>query len=131
MKATIKIKSSLCFVLSMLFLSGCNVTADDKSGNAAMPDHLKALTWTESADVEADVQKAIANKDYRLFAIAGRGERMPGVDAKQMSDLKQRCGVKYLEGSTDAIRDDEHMQLLQKAYQYAEGYNQSMVRHCR
>jgi len=119
------------FLMSLVSM-GCNVTADEKpvSSTAGSPEYMKALAWSSSANAEADAQKAIKQKDYRLFVVAGRGERLVGVDAKDATRLKQACGTQYIQGSTDVIKSDAHMAALKKAYAYAEAYNQIMVKHC-
>lgn len=127
----LKIMISLSISLALLITMGCNVTADEKSTSAAnVPDHMQALAWANSVNAENDAKAAIKKKDYRLFIVAGRGERVVGIDAKSAERLKQACGTQYIQGSTDVLRDDQHMQALKKAYSYAEQYNQIVAKHC-
>ncbi|MFT6387157.1 MAG: hypothetical protein ACJAUP_000527 [Cellvibrionaceae bacterium] len=119
------------WIASIIFvLVGCNVTADEKTATAAQPIYLQELAWANSADAEKDARKAFSKKDYRLYIVAGRGERVVGVDSAQAKDLKQLCGTQYIQGSTDVVRGDQHMEALKKAYDYAEKYNQIVVKHC-
>lgn len=126
-----KIAHSFCVCLAALMTVGCNVTADEKSENktkAASDMHL--LTWADSADAEKDASQALSEKDYRLYILAGRGERLVGIDPNKARQLKQQCGTRYIQGSTDVIHDDQHMKALKKAYSYAEKYNQIIAKHC-
>lgn len=127
---TMKTIFSVSALLFSAIIMGCNVTADEKSTHSNTPDHMSALAWAQSADAEVDAKKAIKQKDYRLFVVAGRGERLVGIDAKDAARLKQACGTQYIQGSTDAIRSDEHLDALKKAYSYAEQYNQIVAKHC-
>ncbi len=127
---TMKTIFSVSALLLSVIITGCNVTADEKSTHSNDPDHMSTLAWAQSADAEVDAKKAIKQKDYRLFVVAGRGERLVGIDAKDAARLKQACGTQYIQGSTDAIRSDEHLDALKKAYSYAEQYNQIVAKHC-
>ena len=129
-------------LLALLLISlqlACSPLAADKgkSGAGAVPasisplaDHLAALSWLADANVERDVQAFIARQDYRLLAQAGRGGRIFGLAPALTKQLQARCGLRLLPGSTDAVRDDQHLHLLKKAQRYGEAYNQLMVKYC-
>lgn len=118
-------------LLSVFTLVSCNGTTDKKPiVDTNLPDYLAQLSWADSADAEADARKAIANKDYRLWVMAGRGGNAPGISG-DASALKNKCGVRYVQGSTDAVRGEQHMVLLQKAYDYATTYNQIIQSYCQ
>ena len=130
----------LALLLISLQLACSPLAADkEKSGAGAVPasasisplaDHLAALSWLADANVERDVQAFIARQDYRLLAQAGRGSRILGLAPALTKQLQARCGLRLLPGSTDAVRDDQHLHLLKKAQRYGEAYNQLMVKHC-
>jgi hypothetical protein len=119
-------------MVSLVSIMGCNVTAEEKAITSSnLPEHLAGLSWVTSADATADVKAAIARQDYRLWMFAGRGERVPGVAGDKLAAAKARCGTQYIQGSTDLVRDEAHMQLLKKANSYAETYNQLMLQYCQ
>ena len=123
--------SSLAVLFVALLQLACNTTINGKESAEVneIPNHLATLNWVHAANAKQDVKVSADKQDYRLFILAGRGEHMPGVQPDKASESKQRCGMRYLQGSTDLVRDDQHSQLLQKAYRYAEDYNQLMLQH--
>ncbi len=112
-------------------LLGCNVTAGEQENTPATAEHLAALDWVKTANVEEDARAAQRRGDYQLLALAGRGEQLPGLPIERVEYLKQQCGVRYLSGSTDVIRDQAHLQLLLQVSNYAAQYNQLMVKDCQ
>ncbi|MBX2809181.1 MAG: hypothetical protein KTR20_11175 [Cellvibrionaceae bacterium] len=120
----------LCWLLAVSVLWGCNVTANEKQTPPAAPDYRAALRWVNTANAEQDVRSALQKGDYQLLVFGGRGEQLPGVSAADSARLRQRCGLRYLSGSTDVIRDQAHLQLLLQANRYARDYNQLMLAHC-
>ena len=93
-------------------------------------DAVTALGWLKHADADRDAADSIQRGDLRLLAMASRGPNMPGVPAESASKAKSVCGIRYLEGSTDAITGEVHMQLLQRAYDYAARYNEQLLEAC-
>ncbi len=124
-----KLFAAFLVLSSLVWVVGCNVTADEKA-NTPKSDYIERLSWVESADAKQDAKAAIAKQDYRLYVMSGRGQRTPGLSADQMLDLKQRCGTKYVPGSTDVVKDDEQLRLLEQLDSYAEEYNQIVAKHC-
>jgi hypothetical protein len=104
----------------------------DAQQSADMPEHMAALRWTETGQTAKQAAaNAIADEDYRLLVTAGRGTAAPGVPVDVVAAMKERCGTKYIEGSTDVIRGDEHRAMLMKAYEYAADYNKVIIKHCQ
>lgn len=123
---------SVFFGALLLVAFGASNGEKTVSNEPAQQDHLSALRWVETADVQTDAQAAIVKKDYRLFVVATRGKNMPGVPSvDDYNRAEQRCGIQYLPGSTDVVKGEQHLALLQRAYRYAETYNQLMLNHCR
>ena len=91
---------------------------------------IASLAWLQQADVEQDIQTALAKNDNRLLVMAGRSASLPGVPEELSARAKTACGVRYLEGSTDQVQGNTHRQLLQVAYDYAKTYNQALLKHC-
>ena len=91
---------------------------------------VTSLTWLRDADATRDARQAIERGDKRLLAMATRGPNMPGVPAEQVSKAKSVCGIRYVEGSTDAVMGETHLKLLQAAQAYASQYNSIMLDAC-
>lgn len=91
---------------------------------------VTALGWLRKADADRDAADSIQRGDLRLLAMASRGPNMPGVPAESASKAKSVCGIRYLEGSTDAVAGEVHMQLLQQAFDYAVKYNKLLLEAC-
>ena len=97
----------------------------------AMNDYEQQLQWVENADASADANAALEKGDFRFMAMAQRGTVIPGVDANKMRQYELHCGVKFIEGATDAIRSDEQLRLMKKAFEYAGRYNKIIAERCK
>ncbi|MEO0442739.1 MAG: hypothetical protein AAFZ92_03225 [Pseudomonadota bacterium] len=130
----LSIKPLWPIVIAAAVVFGCNNTTADKNksptATPALPEHISLLTWAKTADAAKDAVAAIAKKDYRLWSVAGRGVNLPGIDISQRQSLAEKCGTQIIQGSTDAVRDQQHLALLKKAYAYAERYNQIVAKVC-
>ncbi len=91
---------------------------------------VTALSWLQEADAVRDAQQAIASGDKRLLAMASRAPSIPGVPEESRERVETLCGLRYVEGSTDAVLGDVHLKLLQAAREYAKEYNQLMLDAC-
>ena len=119
-----KYKQLLCL---LPLLGGCSDTAPKKE---QVPDAYPQLAWLNKADAEKDSEAAIKSGDFRLLAIPGRGDMVPGVSVEDKSRILDKCSTKLMEGMGDTIRDPEHRKWWQKARDYAQAYNQKMLKHC-
>ncbi len=123
------VKTLLLIVLT-LALQAC-VTSSKEMGNSPdAPEEIQALLWVKKADAEADARGAIRAGDYRVLVPAGRGVGVPGFDVEDGVRIRRACGEKILPGSTDVVRGDRHLALLQAAYRYAETYNRLVAKRC-
>ncbi len=93
-------------------------------------DAVTSLAWLKNTDAATDADTAIKRGDLRLIAMATRNPTLPGVPVESSSKAKSVCGIRYLEGSTDAVVSDLHLKLLQAAQEYAEQYNHIMLKRC-
>lgn len=120
-------------ILAVLFsLIACQ-SPNDLDMTQLSPEERKSvasLAWLKQANVEQDVESALAKNDHRLLVMAGRPPSLPGVPPELASKAKTVCDVRYLEGSTDVIQGDIHLKLIQAAYDYAAAYNQELIKHC-
>ncbi|MCG7872177.1 MAG: glutamyl-tRNA amidotransferase [Candidatus Thiodiazotropha lotti] len=120
------------FITLLLTLAACQNTQDIDLNQLDPVERksVESLVWLNDANVERDVQTALDKRDKRLLGMMGRATDLPGVPAELTSRAKTVCGIRYVEGSTDVVRGEVHLQLLQRAYDYAAAYNQAMLKHC-
>ena len=114
--------------LTALALCGCNDKASrPETAEAAPPEPLK---WLADANPDKDAKSAIAAKDFRLLAISGRGLMLPGITESDKEKAKQQCGIRYMEGMGDVIKDKQYKQWWDKGKQYAQSYNTLVSAYC-
>jgi len=126
------VKRILAPLLIVMTLTGCQ-GIDQIDPSTLTPEEreaVEALAWLKQADAARDAAQAIQRGDKRLLAMATRAPNMPGVPAESTSKAKSECGIRYLEGSTDAVLGDAHLKLLQAAQEYASQYNKLMLDAC-
>ncbi len=119
-------KTALTCLLALATLPGCGFFSAGKNHSGP-----HALDWVESAVVDDDAQQAIARGDYRLLIFTGRGVTVAGIPAAAEADARQRCGIKYLDGSGDVVRSDRGLQLRKLAHAYSEQYNSKVFEACK
>lgn len=113
-----------------LTVQACVSTAKDMNQDQPASQAVQALLWVENASAQADAEQAIAAGDYRVFVPAGRGKSVPGLPAEGGAKYRQACGEKILPGTTDVVRGDRHLRLLQAVHEYAETYNRIVIKRC-
>ncbi|MFC3030923.1 hypothetical protein ACFOEE_00055 [Pseudoalteromonas fenneropenaei] len=133
-------------VLSMLgVLSACSDTQsvtqandepqrNEQVENPQAPISLSSpgeLAWVVNADAAKDVAQAIAKQDFRLLAVAGRGAMVPGVPLEQKDSLIAKCNVRYMQGTSDVLKDKQQREWQQRAIAYAKQYNALLLPFCQ
>ncbi len=93
--------------------------------------YIAKLLWLNTANAQVDANQAIASNDLRLLGLATRSISIPGVAQNRRIRFEQACGVRLLDGVSDVIRSDEHLQLMQKARSYALQYNAIIKTVCQ
>jgi len=120
----------LLVAIMALLMQACISTAKEMNTDPSTTAAIQALLWVESADANGDALRAIEAGDYRLFVAAGRGQNVPGLSVEENTRYRSICGEKLIPGTTDVVRGDRHLQLLQAAYRYAEEYNRIVINRC-
>lgn len=121
---------SLLLLLLMLGNTACSAS-NGPSVIAADTDELgNLIAWIENADPEKDAATAINASDGRLFALALRGASVPGVDADDRQKYIDKCGVKFVQGVDDVIRNADDLRYLALAREYALAYNKVVLGYC-
>ena len=113
----------------MVIVCAASLAACASSGN--IDPYVQKLQWLDTADPQADARQAVKKNDLRLLGLATRSVTIPGVDADQVVEYEQICGVQLIEGISDVVRSDEHLRLMQKARGYALQYNAIIKTHCK
>ena len=96
----------------------------------ALSDAEKSLAWVKDANPTQDAKAALQQGDFRLMALAQRSIVIPGVSDKHREKYEKACGVRMLEGFTDSVRGEAHLELLKKAHSYARQYNEIIRSRC-
>ena len=99
--------------------------------STALNDYEQKLQWVKQADAQADANKALQQGDFRLMALPGRGNVIPGIDVELRQQYKMKCGTKLTPGVTDAVEGEAHLKLLKMARRYTEEYNEVIKAHCK
>ena len=105
----------LLFVV--LFSAGC--ASHHRASDRSTVQRPRDLRWLEKADPERDALKAIARRDYRFLGVYGFAPFTPAV----APEIASRYGVKYIEGTSDAIRGRRDVHYHHLAKMYAAQYN--------
>ena len=106
-----------------------NVIVSGSDGPSIKTSHVAILTTTLSfldlEHPEQDMAKNVGHGEYRFIGINGYTCTAPGINgshAELIGKYKMRC----LEGTSDMIEGEVHMELIRKASAYAERYNAAL-----
>lgn len=111
-------------------LAGCaSDSSEQHSTHAGTLDspEVRGLRWLDSADPQRDLTAALARDDSRFIGVYGYAPFTPGVERSVAS----RYGIRYLQGTSDAIQNHEHFRLKQLASSYAEQYNKLLLQRLK
>ncbi|NQY35654.1 MAG: hypothetical protein HRT37_11905 [Alteromonadaceae bacterium] len=108
-------------LVSVLLISGCTVKDynDENKLDLSGKDRL-----------EIAIKQAKLQYDYRLFALKGRRTTLPGIENSQMENAKLACGIKYLKGTGDVLKNDKDREKRRLNFQFAEVFNQIIYPLC-
>jgi len=118
-------RASLGIIASVLTLtlSVPAMAADDKIDDTMNVEQVANLKVDAA---ETDARAAIARGDQRLLAVYGITVEVPGVDTS-VATLRQRYGLRILEGTSDAIKGPQDRLLNENARKYAKKYNRIII----
>lgn len=111
-------------LLSILVVSAALLAAALWMWCSESGPYAEQIRQLRSANIEDDVEMAVAKGDLRLVAVMEEGLSVPGVPEGTWS----RFGVWVIPNTTDAIESAEHRQLQEVARVYAQQYNKSLLR---
>jgi len=89
-----------------------------------------SIAWYENTDPKAKASKAVESGDLRFLAIATRGLNIPGLDQNKMELYRKKCGISFIKGIGDVIKDKNDLRKHKLAREFAENYNQVIKQHC-
>jgi hypothetical protein len=87
-------------------------------------DELKAsLASLNLVEPEKDAERYLAAGDTRVVGIYGYSVGFPGVPEEAWIGLLSEERFRAIEGTSDCVIGDRHMELISAAIRYAERYN--------
>lgn len=127
----------LIILTLLLLLSACNEQNERKTAAVNPVNKSKSSTMKESPftiEIQARLKKALAqakkDKDTRLFATKGRSVVIVGIAPENFVQAKQLCGIKFLSGSGDVLKNAQDKATRRANYQFALRYNQQIMSGC-
>jgi hypothetical protein len=120
-------KLIILLVLGMV-VAGC-ATYSEKTNSQIS---AVAIVKTELASLnlqnpESDLEKNFIHGDKRFIGIYGFVLYCPGTQGVSYDFIKQ-YGIRTIDGTSDALENEEHIALQRAAIKYAERYNQELLR---
>lgn len=116
------------FLLAIIMITGLGSCT---TGSTELPEEVQKLQWLEQADAEKQAEAALKQGDFRLMAMSQRGIVIPGVDRALADKYELKCGINLIDGISDAVRGEQHLELINKAHDYARQYNAIIIQHCK
>ena len=118
-------KKMMILLTLLTSLTGC------ATHSSAVSEYEKPLLWVKDADAEQDAQNALNKGDFRMLALSQHGTIIPGIDPRQNAKYELKCGIRMLEGMTDTVRSQQHLELMQQVHAYAKVYNTLIKNRCK
>lgn len=115
------------FILIIVCLLSISVFAQEakvKTNEDILRAELKKFNFDNP---EKDITINLEKKDTRFIGVYNYAVSLPGILTQEQSYIKDKYGVRMIEGTSDAIESDEHAKLMTLAYKYAKEYNQKLL----
>lgn len=81
--------------------------------------------------VDVDINKAVVNQDFRLYATSGRRTTFPGINNEQLIFVTNVCGKKYFPDTGDVIHSEQQRKQRKNNIAYMQVFNEKMLLLCR
>jgi hypothetical protein len=116
--------------LKVALVSVCVTALTACRSSQPLPTQTKTVTypgfeWLDAANPEREVADALKRNDRHFIGVYGYTGYTPGVS--ETSDLPKKYGVRYIEGTTDALKNEQHRFAVERATEYARHYNELLV----
>jgi hypothetical protein len=121
------VEKLLCIglLLGLVVGSACRTSTPATASDEGPLTH-PGLEWLTHADPVHDCTAAWERGDHRFIGVYGFAPYTPGVP-KSATEIVKANGVRYLEGTSDAITSPEHGRAVAKATDYARRYNTGLL----
>jgi hypothetical protein len=116
-------------LLALVLLSACRTSPPDEADDHS-PVTYRRLEWLTDADPARDLGAAWTRNDRRFIGVYGFTAYTPGVP-ESASKLVAEHGVRYIEGTSDAIESSAHQHAVLRATEYAQRYNELLLERLR
>lgn len=113
------------------FLIAAAITMTACATDKGLTQAEQDLLWIRDANPQADAQKALEKRDFRMMGMPQRSTIIPGVPTQEMREYEIKCGVNLINGVSDMVLNENHLQLIKQAQKYALQYNAIIKRHCK
>jgi hypothetical protein len=118
-------KALIFFITLLTIMTGC------ATETSTLTKSEQKLQWIKDANPQQDAEKALAAGDFRLMGLPQRAVIIPGVPVERMNQYELKCGVKLIDGVSDTVLNNNHLQLMKMAHQYALQYNAIIKTRCQ
>lgn len=116
----------IVFLLGIL-LCGCGRYSLSKGQDTKTLE--TTLAQLNVSDPSEDARRNADDGDFRFAACLGEapGQYFPSVPRNDWDGIWSEKDYWMIDGTSDAIESDYHMRLIERAVEYAEGYNEAIV----
>ena len=115
-------------LLTVVLMSACRTSRP--AAAERRPVTYRGLEWLTDADPARDLEVAWDRGDRRFIGVYGYAAYIPGVPESASRRLTEQ-GVRYLEGTSDAIESRAHGHAVARATEYARRYNELLLERLR
>ena len=103
------------------------------SGPALGADHnqpetigAQQVAQLKPSNAAADAKNALSRGDKRLLAVYGYALELPGIDG-DLAKMRAIYGLRLLQGTSDAYKDEQERAFNESARLYAAAYNRVII----
>lgn len=114
-------------VVSLAYLKQSSTTMGNDHDSKAEEPVGPRVENLVGADPKQDFARARAKGDVYFLAVRGLTLMVPGVKRSQQHLVRQ-VGRRIIQGTSDVVPDERARKLRQNALEYAERYNQLVVK---
>lgn len=97
--------------------------------SASQSPQVVKLRWLYAADAGTAFRKDLKANQLRFYAVYGYTTVIPGIGYDKYVRCYQETELSYIEGTTDAVENAEHLLLNKRADRFAREYNLLMKAH--
>jgi len=80
--------------------------------------------------IDEEVEKALSQSDYRLYATSGRRIVYPGIVSEKFNKVMEQCGRKFMADTGDVIRSEQQKMDRKQKLAYMALFNKRMIVNC-